>query len=241
MRKILDFHGGIHPPENKHQSRASPHCRRGHPAGAGDSTVTTYRRAGIHCRCDGEQVLKGQVIAEARGFVSVPKHAPTSGTIQAIEDRLIAHPSGHLAPCIVIATDGKDEWIEHQATRDYESLDKAVLLELIRNAGIAGMGGAGFPSAVKLVAAIDHSTTLIINGTECEPYITADDVLMRERARRIIEGAKILRHLIAPGETLIGVEDNKPERSPRCVQRPRAPVSKLLLSPPSTPRAVRNS
>jgi electron transport complex protein RnfC len=141
----------------------------------------------------------------------VPKHAPTSGTIQAIEDRLIAHPSGHLAPCIVIATDGRDEWIEHHGTRDYEALDKADLIGLIRNAGVSGMGGAGFPSAVKLSVNPDHIETLIINGTECEPYITADDVLMRERADQIILGAKILRHLIAPKETLIGVEDNKPE------------------------------
>ncbi len=212
MRKIFDFHGGIHPPENKHQSVRTPIADAGIPPeliiplsqhiGAPASPVVTV----------GERVLKGQMIAEARGFVSVPVHAPTSGTILAIEDRLIAHPSGHLAPCIVIATDGLDEWIKHSGTPDYEALDKADLINVIRNAGIAGMGGAGFPSAVKLSVKPDtHIATLIINGTECEPYITADDILMRERADHIIAGAKILRHIIAPDETLIGVEDNKPE------------------------------
>jgi electron transport complex protein RnfC len=130
----------------------------------------------------------------------------------AVEERQLAHPSGHLARCIVIASDGRDEWFEHSGEADYENLDKAVLIERIRNAGIAGMGGAGFPTAVKLSVKLDtRIDTLIINGTECEPYITADDSLMRERADRIVQGASILRHLINPGETLIGVEDNKPE------------------------------
>jgi len=212
MRKTFGFHGGIHPPENKRQSVRTPIAAAGIPPeliiplsqhiGAPASPVVTV----------GERVLKGQMIAEARGFVSVPVHAPTSGTIHAIEDRLVAHPSGHLAPCIVIATDGKDEWLPHSGTPDYEALDKADLIKVIRNAGIAGMGGAGFPGAVKLSLKPDtHIATLIINGTECEPYITADDILMRERADHIIAGAKILRHIIAPDETLIGVEDNKPE------------------------------
>ncbi len=212
MRKTFSFHGGIHPPENKHQSVRSAITDAGIPPeliiplsqhiGAPAGVVVTI----------GEHVLKGQVIAEAQGFVSVPKHAPTSGTIHAIEDRLIAHPSGHFAPCIVIIPDGKDEWIECKGRPDYETLDKLALIDLIRHAGIAGMGGAGFPSSVKLsVKAGTHIETLIINGTECEPYITADDALMRERADQIIEGAKILRHIIGPQETLIGVEDNKPE------------------------------
>jgi electron transport complex protein RnfC len=160
----------------------------------------------------GERVLKGQMIAEAQGFVSVPVHAPTSGTITAVEDRPIAHPSGLAAPCIVLASDGEDEWLAHEGQEHYEKLDKAELLNRIRNAGIAGMGGAGFPAAVKLSVKPDvRIETLIINGTECEPYITSDDVLMRERAGQIIAGTKILSHLIEPGETLIGVEDNKPE------------------------------
>jgi len=212
MRKTFAFHGGIHPPENKHQSMRTPIADAGIPP---QLTIPLSQHIGAPASAVvsvGDYVLKGQVIAEARGFVSVPKHAPSSGTVLAIEDRLIAHPSGHLAPCIVIATDGKDEWIEHSGTPHYQALDKADLLDLIRHAGIAGMGGAGFPSSVKLsVKPGTHIETLIINGTECEPYITADDAMMRERADQIIEGTKILRHIIAPDETLIGVEDNKPE------------------------------
>ena len=212
MRKIFDFHGGIHPPENKHQSVQQPIRQAGIPAeliiplsqhiGAPAETVVEV----------GDHVLAGQVIAEADGFVSVAKHAPTSGVVSAIEDRKIAHPSGFTAPCVVITTDGKDEWVPLHAIEDYTRLEPAELLQRIRAAGIAGMGGAGFPSAVKLSVKPETAIeTLIINGTECEPYITADDILMRERADDIIDGVKVLRHLIKPTETLIGVEDNKPE------------------------------
>ena len=212
MRKIFDFHGGIHPPENKHQSVTRPILDAGVPP---ELTIPLSQHIGapaIPVVNVGERVLKGQVIAAPRGFVSVPKHAPSSGTVIAIEDRLIPHPSGHSALCIAIATDGEDEWIELADNPDYRAMDKSQLLEVIRSAGVAGMGGAGFPSAVKL-SIQPHITidTLIINGTECEPYITADDMLMRERAAQIVAGAEILGHLLEPQEILIGVEDNKPE------------------------------
>jgi len=212
VRKVYDFHGGIHPPENKHQSLGAPIRSAGIPH---ELTLPLSQHIGAPAApivVVGERVLKGQMIAEAKGFVSVPVHAPTSGTITAVEDRPIAHPSGFTAPCIVIACDGEDEWIAHRGSEDYTNLEKSELLNLIRQGGIAGMGGAGFPAAVKLAVKADvNIETLIINGTECEPYITADDVLMRERADQIIAGAQILRQLIGPGETLIGVEDNKPE------------------------------
>ncbi|MEH6569205.1 MAG: electron transport complex subunit RsxC [Halioglobus sp.] len=212
MRKVFDFHGGIHPPENKHQSLSDVIQSAGIPQ---ELTLPLSQHIGAPAAplvVVGEQVLKGQMIAEAKGFVSVPVHAPTSGLITAIEERQIAHPSGLSAPCIVMSSDGLDSWIELHGHEDYENLKKSEILNLIRNAGIAGMGGAGFPTAVKLAIKPDvHIETLIINGTECEPYITADDVLMRERARQIIAGAKILSHLIGSAETLIGVEDNKPE------------------------------
>jgi electron transport complex protein RnfC len=212
MRKIYDFHGGIHPPENKHQSLGSPIADAGIPR---ELVIPLSQHIGAPAApvvSEGEQVLKGQVIGEARGLVSAPVHAPTSGTIAAIEDRQIAHPSGYLAPCIVIATDGRDQWIEHEGCPDYAALDNGELLDRIRSAGLAGMGGAGFPTAVKLSIKDDvQIATLIINGTECEPYITADDALMRERAAAVVGGTKILHHLIEPAETLIGIEDNKPE------------------------------
>lgn len=212
MRKIYDFHGGIHPPENKQQSLGGPIRSAGIPK---QLTVPLSQHIGAASKplvAIGERVLKGQVIAEAGGFVSVPQHAPSSGTVIAIEDRAIPHPSGFHAPCIVIECDGKDEWLPLQGLANYSERSPEALLDLIREAGIAGMGGAGFPAAVKLKGKPESQIqTLIINGTECEPYITADDALMRERAEDIITGVKILQHIVKPTETLIGVEDNKPE------------------------------
>jgi H+/Na+-translocating ferredoxin:NAD+ oxidoreductase subunit C len=212
MRKIFDFHGGIHPPENKRQSNGPMIRSAGIPA---ELTLPLSQHIGAPARAEvevGDRVLKGQMIAAPQGPVSAPIHAPTSGTVTAIEDRQIAHPSGLAAPCLVIETDGQDEWCETQGIENYLNEDASTLLALIRNAGIAGMGGAGFPTAVKLSPPPGTEiSTLIINGTECEPYITADDVLMRERADSIIGGARILQQLVNPAETLIGVEDNKPE------------------------------
>lgn len=211
-RKTWGFHGGIHPPQNKHQSLQHAIRVAGIPP---QLIIPLSQHLGAPAEPIvevGQRVLKGEKIAEANGFISVPKHAPTSGTVIAIEDRPIAHSSGLPAPCIVLETDGRNEWIARQPVADFRSLNKPELIALIREAGIAGMGGAGFPAAVKLN--VDPATpieTLIINGTECEPYITADDSLMRERADQIIGGVEILRHLVAPKETLIGVEDNKPE------------------------------
>jgi electron transport complex protein RnfC len=212
MRAVFNFHGGIHPPENKRQSVRTPIADAGIPP---ELILPLSQHIGAPAKpvvSIGDQVLKGQRVAEAGGEISAPLHAPSSGTIRAIEERVIAHPSGLRAPCIVIAADGRDEWIEHSATPDYRALDSASLIRLIHDAGIAGMGGAGFPTAVKLsVHPPARITTLIINGAECEPYITCDDMLMRERANQIIAGINILRHILAPEETLIGVEDNKPE------------------------------
>ncbi len=212
MRKIFDFHGGIHPAENKQQSLQTGITDAGIPA---ELVLPLSQHIGAPAApvvAIGQRVLKGQPIAEATGYVSVPLHAPTSGTVIAIEDRQVAHPSGLLAPCIVIASDGEDKWTPHDGASHYEELAGTELLARIREAGIAGMGGAGFPTGVKLAVKPDTRVdTLIINGTECEPYITADDILMRERPQQIVSGVKILRHLLRPTQILIGIEDNKPE------------------------------
>ena len=212
MRKVFDFHGGIHPPENKRQSNTELILRAGIPPRLTLPLSQHIGAPAVPVVSVGDRVLKGQMIAEAQGFVSVPVHAPTSGSVVAVEQRPIAHPSGFSDNCIVIESDGLDEWFPHSGQDDYSNLEKTPLLELVRNAGIAGMGGAGFPTAVKLSVKADAKIeTLILNGAECEPYITADDVLMRARAEQVIAGTKILHHLINPQETLIGVEDNKPE------------------------------
>ncbi|HUH36830.1 MAG TPA: electron transport complex subunit RsxC [Spongiibacteraceae bacterium] len=213
MRQVWDFHGGIHPPENKHQSTGQPIRFAGIPT---ELVLPLAQHIGAPAEpvvAVGDAVLKGQVIASAKGLVSVPVHAPTSGTVVAIEDRPVPQPSGLPGRCIVIHPDGQERWIERKPVADYTALEPAALIALIRDAGIAGMGGAGFPAAVKLHGRPDKVIdTLLINGTECEPYITADDLLMRERASDIVAGIRILQHLVRPTEaTLIGIEDNKPE------------------------------
>lgn len=212
MRKFWDIPGGVHPPQNKSQSVRDPIIKASLPE---QLIFPLSQHIGAPAKpivAIGDRVLKGQMIAEAKGFVSVPIHASSSGEVTDIGLHPIAHSSGMSAPCIVIACDGKDEWIERREISDFQQLEKSELLDIIHDAGIAGMGGAGFPSAVKLSTQPHHTIeTLIINGTECEPYITADDILMRERADEIIRGAEILRHIIGPEDTLIGVEDNKPE------------------------------
>ncbi|WP_374415573.1 electron transport complex subunit RsxC [Ectopseudomonas oleovorans] len=212
QEKIWDIPGGIHPAERKELSNRTPiqqaplPKRLVLPLGQHIGTVAEP------CVVVGQRVRKGEKIAEANGVVSVPLHAPTSGTVVFIGEQPYPHASGILAPAIVIDSDGLDEWIELAPHPDYRSLEPGELLTLIREAGISGLGGAGFPTAVKITARPTQKIhTLIINGTECEPYITADDLLMRERAGELVSGIDILVQLIQPDQVLIGIEDNKPE------------------------------
>ncbi len=160
----------------------------------------------------GDKVKKGQLLAAPEGFVSAPIHASTSGTVIAIEDRQVPHPSGLSAPCIVLESDGEDAWCELQPHADYVNLDPSELRNIIRDAGIVGLGGAGFPSFIKLNPGARTSIdTLILNGAECEPFISCDDMLMRERADEVVHGARIMQHALNAKRCLIGIEDNKPE------------------------------
>jgi electron transport complex protein RnfC len=155
----------------------------------------------------GEQVLKGQLIGSAEGAFGTTVHAPTSGTVVAVEMRPLPHPSGLAAPCAIIEPDGEERWCE-RTPLDPFTTEPDILRARIRDAGIVGLGGAAFPSHVKAKAAIE---TLIINGAECEPWITCDDRLMRERAADVVAGARILGRLMGAKRILFGVEDNKPE------------------------------
>ena len=209
---IWDIPGGIHPPERKDLSNRTPIQPAPLPRRLVLPLSQHIGAPAEPCVAVGERVLKGQKIAEAQGTVSVPLHAPTSGTVSFIGPQPYPHASGMTAPAIVIDSDGQDEWITLQPHPDFRALEPAALLELIREAGINGLGGAGFPTAAKLGARpAEKIHTLIINGTECEPYITADDVLMRERAAELVSGIDILAHLLQPQTVLIGIEDNKPE------------------------------
>ncbi len=209
MRKLP---GGVHPAEKKTLSNSTPietapipnllviPCQQ--HIGEGAKPIVAV----------GDIVLKGQMIANADGFISVPVHAPTSGKIIAIEKKPIPHPSGLDDLCIVLKPDQKDTWIERNPSPDYQLLEKNAVINIIQQSGVAGLGGAGFPTAIK-VSPRPHMLidTLILNGVECEPYITSDDRLMRERADDIIGGMDILIYLLNPKQCLLGVEDNKPE------------------------------
>ena len=211
MRKVWDLIGGVHVPENKHQSVQDSIGTLPLPQ---KLVIPLNQHIGAPPKLlvsTGDKVLKGQPLAEPKGMVSVGVHAPTSGLISDISDHPIPHPSGMAARCITLIPDGEDQWIEHRGTNDFREKTPEALLEIIRSSGIAGMGGAGFPTAVKLNARQPIST-LIINATECEPYITADDMLMQERPEEIVEGIKILSYILSePDEILIGIEDNKPK------------------------------
>ncbi|GMQ54048.1 electron transport complex subunit RsxC [Halopseudomonas aestusnigri] len=210
--RIWDIPGGIHPQENKLQSL-------GHgietPPLPRELIVPLQQHIGARaepCVAVGDKVLKGQPIAEASGFVSCPLHAPTSGTVTAIGPAPYPHASGLEEWAIRIEADGEDRWCELDPISDFRALEPAALLDIIRAAGISGLGGAGFPTAVKLKARPEQKIhTLIINGTECEPYITADDSAMRYRAEQIVSGIEVLMHILRPEQVLIGIEDNKPE------------------------------
>ncbi|SMZ56637.1 Electron transport complex protein RnfC [Serratia grimesii] len=208
--RIWDFDGGIHPPEMKTLSSGVPLRIAPLP----DTFVIPLQQhlgpEGELCVKTGDRVLKGQPLTVGRGR-TVPVHAPTSGTVSAIKPHITAHPSGLAELCVIIEPDGEDRWCERSPVADYRQLATNELIQRIHQAGIAGLGGAGFPTASKLQGGMNGVETLILNAAECEPYITADDRLMQEHADQIIEGTQILRHLLQPKVTLIGIEDNKPE------------------------------
>ncbi|SBS36710.1 Electron transport complex protein RnfC [Marinomonas spartinae] len=209
---IFSFHGGIHPPENKAQSLTLP---LGHPSLPKELILPLSQHIGQSSRPlvnQGEQVLKGQAVAINNGFLSSFLHAPTSGTITAIEERVIAHPSGLSDLCIVIEPDGNDCWTERKPLDDWRRISKTDVLSYLAEMGIVGMGGAGFPTQVKLQGAHKHPLThFIINAAECEPYITADDMLIREKAEQLVLGIEVLQHLVEADQVIIGIEDNKPQ------------------------------
>ena len=171
----------------------------------------------------GEHVLKGQRIGNADTWVSSAVHAPTSGTVLAVEERVAPHPSGLPTLAVIIEPDGRDEWIEREIT-DYATLEPERVREILRDSGVVGLGGAVFPSHAKLTAAKSvPMEDLVINGAECEPFMTCDDMLMRERPEDIVRGIGIFRDLLQPKRVLIGIEDNKPE----AVAAMKAAVAKL--------------
>lgn len=212
LHKIFGFPGGIHVPGKKEMSTQSPIQLaplpdqvilplQQHIGGAAEPVVEV-----------GDSVQRGQVVARASGFVSAPVHATISGHVAAIGEFPIAHPSGLSNTCIVIHSDGEDTEVAPTPIHNWRNEDPSHLRNLIREAGIVGLGGAAFPSFIKLNPGPGKKVdTFIVNGAECEPYITCDDMLMRERADDIFAGIDIVMHAIQAKHCLIGIEDNKPQ------------------------------
>ena len=209
-QQLWTFNGGLKLKANKKMSNGSPIVTvtpqshyvlpvQQHIGEAGEVIVRV-----------GERVLKGQALAVAKNLISASIHSPVSGTVKEISKQAVPHPSGLSADCITIENDFEDKWIERNPVGDeYNQMSSHNLRNIIRDAGIVGLGGAVFPTAVKQTEV--NIDTLIINGVECEPYITCDDLLMRERAHEIISGADIIGHIIKAKQCIVTIEDNKPE------------------------------
>jgi electron transport complex protein RnfC len=208
---LHDFKGGIHPEQNKSQSTGQ---------GITKASISNILILPISQHIGapsvplvnvGDTVLKGQIIAQGEDFVSCNLHAPTSGVVSDISIMPVPNQSGMQDTCIQITTDGQDTWTPITGINNYLSAEPKTLIDAISQAGISGMGGAGFPAHVKASIPANKIDTLIINAAECEPYITSDDVLMREHATDIIKGIEILQAILTPQQCYIGIEDNKPD------------------------------
>jgi len=208
---VHKFHGGVHPDGQKQQSTTQPIAKLAIPQ---KLVLPLRQHVGYIPKIKvqvGERVLKGQMLAEAEGTLSAAIHAPTSGTVTAIGEEIIPHPSGLPDMCITLAPDGQDEWTALQPV-DWRNTDKKTLVASLRASGIVGLGGATFPTHIKVRADGKSSIhTLVINAAECEPYITCDDMLMRERADEIVHGMEIVKFLLGAENCIVGIEDNKPE------------------------------
>ncbi|WP_144393375.1 electron transport complex subunit RsxC [Pleionea sediminis] len=202
------FHGGIHPEEHKTLSNQTPIIDLPAPPIVVLPLNQHSGAQSLPCVAVGDSVVTGQKIAEAKGNRSAHVHASASGTVVAIENRVIAHPSGQSDLCIVIETQDNNKQHFLPPINNPFTTSKQSLLDRIFESGIVGLGGAAFPSHIKLMPDVDR---LIINAAECEPYITCDDRLMQDEAPQLIQAFELLRHIVSAKECIIGIEDNKPE------------------------------
>lgn len=212
MSALFPFHGGLKTVRHKTESNTLPIEAGPLPRRLIVPLRQHMGNAAKPCVQPGDRVLKGQMIGQPDGFISAAVHAPSSGVVAAVDLQPIPHPSGLADLCVTIETDGEERWIEREPL-DYRQMHPSDLRNALRNAGVVGLGGAVFPSAVKLNPGghCERVETLILNGAECEPWITCDDRIMRERAADIVAGLTIMAHLLEPREVLIGIEEDKPE------------------------------
>ena len=203
------FFGGIHPKYNKEMSKTVTFFQTIYPK---QVVIPMQQHIGAPCQplvAVGDRVLRGQKIGDGEGLC-VPVHASVSGTVIAIEPR--PHTNGRMVNAIVIENDFQDETVpEVGCDLPLEQLDAETVLHTIREAGIVGMGGAAFPGNVKALTSMGKIDTLIANACECEPYITADDSLLRTEPEHVLEGMQILRQILKPERVVLAIEDNKAE------------------------------
>lgn len=207
--KFFGFRGGVHPPENKLQTENMAVEKLSSP---NEIYLPLLQHIGVPLNPIvnvGDRVLKGQKVAEADGLAT-PVHSPVSGTVTKIENRIF--PLSGKIMTIFIENDGKEEWAELSKIEDWETADRKELLDMIKEKGIVGIGGATFPTHVKLNPPPNVKIdTLLLNGAECEPYLNSDNRLMLENPKSIIEGIKIINKILGINKAYIGIEDNKPE------------------------------
>ncbi len=205
------FKGGCHPPENKDATKDLPLRHAKTPPFVAISFSQHIGKPSTPLVKPGERVLRGQLIAESSGYVSAPAHASVSGTAKGVVQ--LRHPLGFLVDALKIENDGLDEW-HPNALKEHaiESLSAEEIRTLVQAAGIVGMGGATFPTHVKLSPPKDKPMDIfILNGAECEPYLTADDRLMREHPDAILQGAILAAKAVGAEDIVVGIEDNTPE------------------------------
>lgn len=211
LTKLFSFNGGVKPDPNKALSTREPIARLPLPP---QLVVPLHQHIGGTPRplvAAGDAVLRGQRIGAADGNVSSAVHSPASGRVVAIEPRPMAHASGLSSPSVVIEPDGLDQAVEPELF-DWHAATPGEVRDFLRDAGVVGLGGAVFPSHLKLMPGKTGKTdTLVINGAECEPFITCDDMLMRAEPDNILRGALIMQHMLAATQVLVALEDNKPE------------------------------
>ena len=202
------FFGGVHPKGEKELSRDAA------PVPIRPKTVTIFLSQHIGAPCRplvrvGDRVTLGQKLGDGEGLCA-PVHASVSGTVVAVEPR--PHPGGTDMPAVVIENDGRDTLSPTiQKRANPLTLPPDELIAIIREAGITGMGGAGFPTGAKLASAVGKVDTVLVNGAECEPYITADDRLMRQTPERVLGGLRVICRILQPKRAVVGIERNKPE------------------------------
>ena len=212
-RVLHDFHGGLYLTPHKEISDCKTSILHPLPRRMFLPLRQHAGPAAAPVVAPGDKVRKGQRIARADGRAGLPLHASTSGTIADIGEYPAPHPDGiRRAPCIVLEPDGEDRLFDIRPTHAYDAVEPERLQEVIRACGIAGLGGAGFPSHLKIREGVENAVdTLIINGVECEPHISCDDRLIQEKAAYIVAGAKMIRHAVQADHCVIAVEDDMTE------------------------------